>query len=108
MKGERKGAPGGQQGARRWGLLPPRASRPFRFERAAALPREASAVGERPLVEVPLLVVAAVHEDDLGARQLVREQQHEDLDGVGAAIRHVAVEEVSVARRGLVVKLEDP
>ena len=73
-----------------------------------ALPREAAALREGALVQVALLVVPAVHEDRLRARELEREQQHEDFDPVAAAVGHVAVEEVVVPRLRLAVELEDP
>ena len=72
------------------------------------LPRKPAAVCKRSLVQIALLVVAAVDVDAARVGELVGEEEEEDLERVPPAIGNVAVEEVHVGRRWLAVLVEDP
>ena len=74
----------------------------------AHLPRKAAALRKRPLVEVALLVVAAVDVDGGGVGELVAEEEEKDLERVLPPIRDVAVEQVRVVRRRLAMLMKDP
>ena len=72
------------------------------------LPAEAAARGKGPLVEVTLLVVAAVDVHAARVGELVGEQQEEDVERVRPAVGDVAVEQVGVRRGRLAVLVKDP
>ena len=58
------------------------------------------------LVHVLALVVAARHEEALRVEQLEAEEDEDALDGEGAPVHEVAVEEVGVVPRRQAVQLE--
>mmetsp|Transcript_5062 Transcript_5062/g.14904 ORF Transcript_5062/g.14904 Transcript_5062/m.14904 type:complete len:669 (+) Transcript_5062:275-2281(+) len=62
----------------------------------------AAALAGKAVEDVGLkhLVVAAVHVDEAGVLELEGDQNHDDLDGPGAAVDEVAVEEVGVVLGG--------
>ena len=68
---------------------------------------EAAALMEAADVHVEGLVVATVEVDAARARHHEAEEEQVDLAGVGAAVGHVAVEEVPVGGRGQPVREED-